>query len=169
VLKIDGAKIADTAKKAVTELSKQARRQNASLDTNIVTIYNGTNNRQFSFDFTIIPVDLDHSDAIIDGILSLKKNMTGKRDAGQLTVVQRNVFKLEFKNVVPGISAGEEDTSDYLMRLLGITNNMEFNLTDINISYGSGNLTFYRDGMPKSLNISLTFVERKPLYYVKNS
>lgn len=140
-----------------------AKRHNVSLDTNIVNIYKGTNTRTFTFNYTLLPQSQEHAFNIINGIINLKKYMTGFKEYE--IVKQGNVFRLRFLEFNP--DTNESNNAQFIDEIM-FTNGVDFNITDIDITYGAdGGMSMFADGMPKVLNISLKIEERKPLYKIE--
>lgn len=164
-----GSKLADNAKNAVDFIATQAKRQNATLDTNPVTIYKGTKLRTFSFPVHIVPYSEEHANNIFKGILALKSVMSGTKGASAMTIHQGLCFSVSFFNIPSYVRAGSEiyynSKNEEIERLIGLNENIFLNLTDININYGAdGALMMYSNGMPKSITITLNFTERIPMY-----
>lgn len=140
-----------------------AKRHNVSLDTNIVNIYKGTNTRTFTFNYTLLPQSQEHAFNIINGIINLKKYMTGFKEYE--IVKQGNVFRLRFLEFNP--DTNESNNAQFIDEIM-FTSGVDFNITDIDITYGAdGGMSMFADGMPKVLNISLKIEERKPLYKIE--
>ena len=153
----------NAAKKLLNFYTEQSKRSNAPLDTNIITTYRGTKLRQFSFPIHIIPYSQEHAKKIIEGLLWIKYYMTGQKTAGNMIIKQDNCFEVSFYNVEN--SASKFEPNEELNTLMGLGENIYLNLTGLSVTYGAdGALMMYKDGMPKSITITLNFVERKPLY-----
>lgn len=152
-------KMVDIAISTMREGVKMAKRSNATIDTNVLTIFTGTNCRQFTLDFTLIALNEQHANEIVSAILALKVNMSGYRDSAQLVIVQDNIFSIGFID-------DDANSVRYIEELLMLDHNVDLNLTDINITYGAdGAMTLFRNGLPKVITMSLSFVERKPIYF----
>ena len=140
-----------------------AKRHNVSLDTNIVNIYKGTNTRNFTFNYTIMPQSQEHAFNIMNAILNLKKYMTGFKEYE--IVKQGNVFRLRFLEFNP--DTNESNNAQFIDEIM-FTNGVDFNITDIDITYGAdGGMSMFADGMPKVITMSLKIEERKPLYKIE--
>jgi hypothetical protein len=151
VAKILKPSMVDGATKAIEEMIEIGKRKNIAINPQKVNTYSGTDLRRFTFTYTLIPAnDIEYND-ILRGLLAFKYHMSGDAPQNSLFVSQKSVFKISFGN-------------KQIAQMLEIEN-VFFNLTAINISYGAdGNMSMTHDGAVKQITLSLSFVERTPYY-----
>lgn len=149
--------------KSIEIAANVAKRHNVTFDNNVVNTYAGTGTRKFSFSYTIMPQSKQHANDIMMAIVNLKKFIAGSRN--NEIVKQSNVFKIKFLESSGSDSAKPAEFIEEVM----FTSEVEFNVTDINITYGAdGSMMLFNDGMPKSLNLKISLEERKPLYRIED-
>lgn len=147
--------------KSGENFAKSMKRFNMNIDQKIITTYGDTDIRNFNFEFNLVPFSKKHSDVIFEGILNLKKFMTGNIMENSLSmfIQQPTAFTVEFA------SRDEGDFNNNLKtkfaELLLLNNNMELNLTSMRSSY-LGEKHPIIDGIPKSFTMALTLGERRP-------
>jgi hypothetical protein len=125
-----------------------AKREGISPDTNIVTIYKGTDMRTFNFVMNIMPSNATHAEHIVKGLTYLKRYMTGTR--GNHTIIQEHCFLVKFTN---------NKLQDYLT-----IDGVELNLIKLDIDMGTdGSMQLMDDGTPKHIQVTLVFQERRPM------
>lgn len=141
--------------------AKSMKRFNMNIDQKIITIYGDTDIRSFNFEFNLVPFSKTHSEKIFEGILALKKFMTGSvmEDSLSMFIQQPTAFTVEFAS-----RNGSEFNSNLktkLSELLLLNKNMELNLTSMRTSY-LGEKHPIIDGLPKSFTMAITLGERRP-------
>lgn len=125
-----------------------AKRQGVTVDPNLISVYKGTECRQFNFHINVIPQNAQEAREFVRGITALKKEMTGYREA--LVLRHDVVFKIVF-------------TSKSLQEYMGL-GKLELNLISVDMDIGAdGGMQLFKDGMPKFIRLNLVFVERRPL------
>jgi hypothetical protein len=154
------------------------KRANILVDPNILMTYEGPVPRSFSLRFNIIPQNQKEAEMYLKNInelrnysLALRKNVSISQDMKNMGIKileQDHVFAFEAKYNTA--LSKENYTFNYLNLLLGtgkdmIThNNGGFYIENLSITNGSQAISTFYDGMPKILNITIDFVERKPLW-----
>jgi hypothetical protein len=151
VAKILKPSMVDGATKAIEEMIEIGKRKNIAINPQKVNTYSGTDLRRFTFTYTLIPANSIEYNNILRGLIAFKYYMSGDAPQNSLFVSQKSVFKISFGN-------------KQIAQMLEIEN-VFFNLTAINISYGAdGNMSMTHDGAVKQITLSLSFVERTPYY-----
>lgn len=147
--------------KSGENFAKSMKRFNMNIDQKIITTYGDTDIRSFNFEFNLVPFSKKHSDKIFEGILNLKKFMTGNvmEDSLSMFIQQPTAFTIEFASRDEGEFNNNLKTK--LSELLLLNNNMELNLTSMRTSY-LGEKHPIIDGLPKSFTMAITLGERRP-------
>ena len=114
---------------------------------NKIMMYNHTNFRSITLDWTFIPNNQTEANTLHKMVQDIKMYSSPQSLAGKLMVRSPHFFKLNFKNKT-------------IQQALQFN---ECNLTNITISYSpSGNMELLHDKMPKSITMSIQFTEREP-------
>lgn len=147
--------------KSGENFAKSMKRFNMNIDQKIITTYGDTDVRSFNFEFNLVPFNKKHSDVIFEGILNLKKFMTGNvmEDSLSMFIQQPTAFTVEFGSRNEGDFNNNLKTK--LAELLLLNSNMELNLTSMRTSY-LGEKHPIIDGLPKSFTMAITLGERRP-------
>lgn len=150
-----------TLAKSGETFAKSMKRFNMNIDQKIITTYGDTDIRSFNFEFNLVPFNKKHSDKIFEGILNLKKFMTGNvmEDSLSMFIQQPTAFTVEFAS--RDESEFNKNLKTKLSELLLLNNNMELNLTSMRTSY-LGEKHPIIDGLPKSFTMAISLGERRP-------
>ena len=176
---------------SIEQAEHYMRRDNKLLDQNILSTYAGSVPRSISLTFTFIPDSAKHTKSIIEGVNALKA--ASRATVEQVSIAGMNTNTLSQKYVAT-FQMQVDKSSKLEAKNLGMLNNIissksntsfvnlktpnkfeEENTTDIvssgyfinsvDISYGAdGSMALYADDMVKELTISISLVERKPMY-----
>jgi hypothetical protein len=154
------------------------KRANMLVDPNVLMTYEGPVPRSFKLRFNIMPQNQKEAEMYLNSInelrnysLALRKNINISQDMKNMGIKileQNHVFA--FEAIYNSALSKENYTFNYLNLLLGtgkdmIThNNGGFYIENLEIASGNNALSTFYDGMPKILNITIDFVERKPLW-----
>jgi hypothetical protein len=121
-------------------------------DPGYIQVYKGSNPRQWSCNYTIIPSSKKEAEQIKTIILMLKKSASpskgGDGGNGNILMNQPLVFEISF------MQQGVNGTVDKLISF----NPMACTRVDVSF-FTNGYPTTYEDGFPKQINISLGFSE----------
>jgi hypothetical protein len=162
-----GNAISDVMGETVEIFDHIARRANLSADPNNLLVYSGSAPRTYTFSFNIVPQNKKEAEYYSDAVKWLKFHSLGKReklmDPFNLlplnTLRQSSLFTFEFYS--------KSLDNHHINTLFACDNTITkgFSLTNITSTLGDDALLVYNDGSPKSITLSLTFTERKPLWY----
>ena len=126
-----------------------ARRYNYSFDPNQINVYTGTNPHKIILPFRLTPMSESHAEKIIEGILQLKKMMTGEQILTDgMFVKQPYCFKIDFNN-------------DYINKWIGLTDS-DLNVLSVTTNLFAEPSAPTYDGMTKSLTFDIELEERRP-------
>jgi hypothetical protein len=143
--------------KAIELNIELAKRNNVAIDPNVINVYKETEPRVFSFSINLVPENNDRFKEILSAIFAFKKYMTGEMTKDSLLLQQKNIFTIEFY-----------DTK--LEEYIQLNNFIELNLLKIDIKIGSdGNMMLFENGVPKMINLTLIFQERRPMTLVETT
>lgn len=148
------ARISDAALKFNIE---QAKRNNIVFDNNLINIYKNTEQRDFIFNFTLIPQSYEHYKEILRAYASLKVLMTGAKVGGSMGMVQKYCFTINFEN-------------PYFEQYMVLDETIELNLETLELDVSGSPFTSFENGsvnqgtgVPKNIQMIMTFKERRPL------
>lgn len=141
-------------------------RSNITFDPGLLLTYSRTNPRKFSFTFIIMPQNENESkyyQKVIDLLKSYSK-AEEKKILGFVPILKQDkIFTFNFGGI---------DNINSLMNELMRTDDSTsqtpgFFISSLNLTLNndSGYIKNYYDGMPVQMNLTLTFEERKPLYF----
>lgn len=153
--------IVDVLESNLNRMINIASRKNFTFNTNPVTAFNNTEPRQITFNFILIPNNESEATKIFDTIKILQYLSAGVRMGLKNTVLKMPyIFKFDFNNV---------EISEIINF---VTEGLWF-ITNVSVHLGTeGTINMFTDGHPKKIQLSVTFLERKPLYIqelVKNA
>jgi len=146
------------AKDALIDFNiKQAKRNNFSFDNNLINIYKQTDQREFIFNITLIPQSYKHYVEIVKAYSKLKILMTGDKALANMGMFQKYCFTITFQN-------------KYFEQYMMLDDKIDLNLETLEIDVSgnpyttfSASSTSQGDGVPKLIQIIMTFRERRPL------
>lgn len=157
-LKATSSGVAGMVEKSASLAFEASKRAGSAIDPNIITVYNGTSMREFTFVINIIPPTREYAKTLKEAILSLKYYMTGSRDKENLYVQQKHCFMVKFEN---------DKINNYLGLKYPDGTFVELNLNRINLDMGvDGSMGMFqagKDSVPKTMQLTLVFQERRPL------
>lgn len=144
-------------------VEQQLSRNTMFLDPKIVNTYEKTSPREYGLMFVLMPKDKVEAQAYVDIITCLKdiSKAQEKKMLGFLPYLQQDhVVSFEF--------AGTLHENNFINKLIlcdaSNTNGFFISGIESNIQSSGFNLMF-NDGMPKMITLTISLVERKPLYY----
>jgi hypothetical protein len=156
------ARLADGALKFNIE---QAKRNNITFDNNLINMYTGTEQREFIFNFTLIPQSYEHFQHILRAYANLKILMTGAKVGGSMGMVQKFCFTVNF-------------TNPYFKQYMFLDETIELNLETLEIDVSGAPFSTFEaggidkgTGVPKAIQLVMTFKERRPMrdsVHIKN-
>jgi len=115
------------------------------VDPGMFQNYSGSAPRNFSFSFDLIPNTDFEAQNIMNIILNLKKFSLPRTMIGGVTLMAPFLFEVEIGN-------------DNIRKLLNMNDVV---MTEIGVNYGAdGNMQFFSNGMPKFIQLQLSFAER---------
>ena len=144
---------------AIEFAEKMMNRSAMFIDPKLVNVYKKTNPRQFNLSFVIMPRDKDEAAMYVSTINLLKdiSKAQEKRIFGVLPVLEQDTvvsFKFE--------SSEFEQTYMNLLLNTDIDKTSGFYISSVKSNIQSrGKSTMYSDGMPKTITLDLTLLERK--------
>ena len=157
------------------------RRSNMNVDPNNIMVYDGSAPRNYTFSFNIVPQNLKEAQYYTQIIEKLKLYSAAKREQlhtsnsaddksnfDYILVRQGYLFSFNFirseRNANGDISSTKNKHLDTIFANdQSITKG--FSLTNVTSTIGDNGLVLYDDGTPKVITLSLTFTERKPIWY----
>lgn len=115
------------------------------VDPGMFQNYNGSTPRNFDFGFDLIPNNTFEAENIMNIILNLKKFSLPRSMIGGVSLMAPFLFEIEIGN-------------DNMKKLINMNDVV---LTEIRINYGAdGNMQMFSNGMPKFIQLNLSFSER---------
>lgn len=131
--------------KALGEMASASGYRKPLIDPGYFQDYKGTEPREFTFSWDLIPNNATEVDAIMNILYNLKKYTLPKSTVNGMTLLSPYLFDIQIGN--PRINS--------LMNM----NNVVCKSMNINFS-ADGGLQFLPDGMPKHMKLEMTFAER---------
>lgn len=139
----------------------QAKRNNFVFDNNLINIYKQTEQREFIFNITLIPQSFSHYKQIVRAYAKLKVLMTGDKMLANMAFTQKYCFTISFEN-------------KYFKSYMMLDDTVDLNLETLEIDVSGNPYTSFAgrktktdhatgDGVPKLIQIIMTFRERRPL------
>jgi hypothetical protein len=151
-----------------------AKRGNLTIDPNPLMTYSGSLPRTFTFDFILNPNSAEEASYYHNVVKRLKYYSTIERTEntffGELAIRTLSMTKcFSFKCIQATNTEGSTRNLDFINILMntykGLNTNTGFYLSNINLIVGGqDSLQIYYDGAPKTVHLSLSFVERAPLW-----
>jgi len=144
-----GAKIRNTkagglADIAVANVANQLGTRKPLANPGYFQNYSGSTPRVFAMDWDLIPVSTDEAESIIGIIMKFKQYASPSKDPYGVSLLAPHYFSIDVSN--KWISAAID-----LERVV---------ISSLSVNYGAdGNMQQTADGMPKFMNISVTFNE----------
>jgi hypothetical protein len=137
----------DLATKAAATMAKMTGSRKIKAYENKLQMFNSQNFREITLSWDLIPTSQGEANTIQEMVRTLKSYGSPESLSGRLLVKAPNFFGLVFDN-------------DILNNALRFD---EVVLISLSVDYvSSGNMELYEDGMPKHINLSLTFRDRQP-------
>lgn len=133
-----------------------ASRMNFTFNSNPVTTYDRTECRKLSFTFLLMPNNAKDAQHILDTIKLLNFFCAGERIKTNKALRMPYIFSLLFTN--PELESLIHFNTTPGKPTFWFLNNISVSLG------GEGTINMFDDTCPKRFEISLTFLERKPLY-----
>jgi len=142
-----GKSVVSGAEKLSAIYAKATGARRIKFYENKIQMYNGTNFREITLTWNLVPKNEAEAKAIQNIIKSIKIYGSPDTMAGKLLLKDPHFFKLDFKNPI-------------------INDALRFDevvLINLSVDYSSsGNMELYCDGMPKSVNVTMSFRDRMP-------
>ena len=114
---------------------------------NKIAMYQSTTARQISLSWTLVPYNPKEAENLHEIVRKLKMYSSPELLAGKLILRSPHFFELNFQNTIV----------DKALQF------KEVNITAVQIEYSAGgNMELFHDGMPKSIDLSITFADREP-------
>jgi hypothetical protein len=168
--------VANTIPYIMSTAEHLMKRGNITIDPNNLMTYAGSIPRSFTFDFNLTPNSADEAEYFTNSINMLRNNSIAERNENKffdelgirtLSITKCFDFKMQTsaKN-----SEGNTTVSDidFMNEMMFCSNNPTggFFLSGIHLNIdGQDALQVYYDGTPKIIRLTLSFIERKPLYF----
>lgn len=146
-----GGGLADTSfgpvsvNKALGELASKSGFRKPIIDPGYFQDYNGTEPREFSFTWDLIPNNVEEAKQIEHILYNLKKYTLPTTTINKISLLSPYIFDIEIGNPI-------------INRLMNM-NNLVCRSMSINYS-AEGALQFLPDGIPKYMRLEMTFAER---------
>lgn len=138
--------IATKLAKGVAIAADSANLRKPLVDPGFFQSYSGTQPRNFSFMFELVPNSATEAKTIIKIMKMLRKYSLPSTMVNHAVLLSPHYFSIKFGN----------DTLDKAINARDVV------LTGINVDYGAdGGMQFLADGTPKQMTLNLTFAERK--------
>lgn len=167
-----GASISEGIGSLVEALDHTMKRANITADTNNVLTYGGSSPRSHTFSFNLVPQNELEAQYYKLAIAKLKLYSLSMRQSladpfnSKLAINvirQSHLFTMSFLINEGGSFSDNKHLNTLFASDSTITNG--FSLTNVTSTIGNGGLILFDGGAPKSITLSLTFTERKPLWY----
>lgn len=129
---------------------KQAKRNNFAFDNNLINVYKQTEQREFIFNISLLPQSYDHYKQILATYARLKILMTGTKVGANMAMVQTHSFTITFMN-------------QYFENYMLLNDKVDLNLETLEIDVSGNPYVTFNNYVPKSMQMILTFRERRPL------
>jgi len=144
--KITDAELMGTSiNKALGELASATGARKPMVDPGYFQDYNGTEPREFSFSWDLIPNNKHEAKQIKTILYHLKKYTLPTTAINGIALLSPYVFDIQIGN-------------DYINSLMNMNNVV---CKSMNISYAAeGKLQFFKDGTPKFIKLDMSFAER---------
>lgn len=144
--KITDAEIVGTSiNKALGELASSTGARKPMVDPGYFQDYNGTEPREFSFSWDLIPNNKAEAEQIKTILYHLKKYTLPTTAINGIALLSPYVFDIQIGN-------------DYINSLMNMNNVV---CKSMNISYAAdGKLQYFTDGTPKFIKLDMSFAER---------
>jgi len=137
----------EKATKVSATLAKMTGGRQIQYYENKLQMYSGTEFREVTLTWDLVPSNSSEAGAIQEIVRSLKAYSSAESKAGKLLVQAPNFFGLFFSNPIV----------DSALRFHEVV------LTNVSASYTpGGTMEVYHDQMPKVINLSLSFRDREP-------
>lgn len=168
--------VASTIPTIVDMTEHLMERGNLSVSPNNLMVYSGSVPRSFNMDFNLTVSNKPDAEFLNNTIFRLRYYSTAEladrkvyQGLGIRTLSVGNCFNFSFHSRTP--DKGNPADIDFMNLLIYGNSNSEqnnkvaFYLSGINLIIdGNDAMQIYYDGTPKMLRLSLSFIERKPLY-----
>lgn len=135
----------DTVAKGVASAASQAGFRQPLIDPGYFQDYKGTEPREFTFNWDLVPNNIDEAYNIFSIIYNLKKYTLPKSTINGVSMLSPYLFEIQIGNEI--INA--------LMNM----NNVVCKSMTVNYSVDNS-LQMFADGMPKYISLNMTFAER---------
>lgn len=141
-------KLGELGYQAYSEASSNAGYRKLTLDPGYFQDYKGTQPRDISFSFTLMPNNHQEAINIQDIIYKLKQYTLPQTQINSVALRSPYYFELQFGNKI----------IDDMLCLKHVV------CTGMSVNYGAdGNMQFFANGMPKIITLSLSFIERQTM------
>ena len=135
--------------KIFSQVSNTLGKRKPLIDPALMQNYTGTQPRSFNFSYTFIPESSEEARNIFEIIRVIKQYSAPSTVVKSALIMSPYVWKIEL---------GNKYLDDSIRFHEGF-------ITNIDVTYGSsGGSIFTKDGYPKSINMSLTFMETRLKY-----
>jgi len=142
-----GEGIVGTIEATSAGIAKATGSQSYKFFENQIQMYDKSEFRSISLEWTLAPYSEDEAKEIHRIIRELKMYSSPEALGGKLLLRSPHFFGLDFNN-------------ETLQKQLQFT---EVNVTDISIEYSpGGNMEMFHDDMPKTIQLSISFTDREP-------
>ncbi len=141
---VDGTKKIDSI---TSTIAKATGARTIKYYENKLQMYNGSNFREISLTWTLVPNNATESEKIHEMIRQIKMYGSPEASNGKLMVKSPHYFSLQFMNPV----------LDKALQFYEVV------LISADVSYSpTGNMELYNDQTPKAVNLTLNFRDREP-------
>lgn len=143
---ITNASVANVSvNKAIGDLASAAGFRKPIIDPGYFQDYKGSEPREFSFSWDLIPTNAEEADQIMTIIYNLKKYTLPRTSVTGLSLTSPFLFDIKMGN----------------QRINEVINMNDVVCKSMNVNFASeGSLQFHPDGIPKQIRLEMTFAER---------